>query len=42
MSKDPALEEGSEFSPRYGADGLVAVVCTDAVALTIETGYAHF
>lgn len=57
MSGNPALEEGSEFTPRYGADGLVAVVCTDAasgdvlmlawanaeaVALTLETGYAHF
>lgn len=57
MSSNPALEEGGAFTPRYGSDGLLAVVCTnaatgevlmlawanaEAVALTIETGYAHF
>ena len=52
-----ALEEGSSFSPRFGADGLVTAVVTDArdgmvlmlahmnaeaLALTLETGIAHY
>jgi phosphoribosyl-AMP cyclohydrolase len=52
-----ALEEGSVFSPRFGAGGLVTAVVTDAkdgmllmvahmnaeaLALTIETGVAHY
>ncbi len=52
-----ALEEGSDFSPRFGADGLVTAVVTDArdgmvlmlahmnaeaLALTLETGIAHY
>ena len=51
------LEEGSVFSPRFGADGLVTAVVTDAhdgmllmvahmnaqaLALTLETGIAHY
>ena len=52
-----ALEEGSVFSPRFDANGLVTAVVTDAgdgmllmvahmnaeaLALTIETGVAHY
>ena len=52
-----ALEEGSIFSPRFDAAGLVTVVVTDAgdgvllmvahmnaeaLALTLETGVAHY
>ena len=52
-----ALEEGSVFSPRFDANGLVTAVVTDAgdgmllmvahmnaeaLALTIETGIAHY
>ena len=52
-----ALEEGALFAPRFGADGLVTAVVTDAgdgmllmvahmnaeaLALTIETGIAHY
>ncbi len=51
------LEEGSDFSPRFDAAGLVTVVVTDAddgmllmvahmnaeaLALTLETGIAHY
>ena len=52
-----SLEEGTAFSPRFGHDGLVTAVVTDArdgillmvahmnaqaLALTIETGVAHY
>lgn len=52
-----SLEEGSVFSPRFDANGLVTAVVTDAkdgmllmiahmnaeaLALTIETGVAHY
>lgn len=52
-----ALEEGSAFTPRFGPDGLVTAVVTDAgdgallmvahmnaqsLALTLETGIAHY
>ena len=52
-----ALEEGDVFAPRFGADGLVTAVVTDAgdgmllmvahmnaeaLALTLETGVAHY
>lgn len=52
-----ALEEGSVFSPRFDAGGLVTAIVTDAsdgmllmvahmnaeaLALTIETGVAHY
>ena len=52
-----ALEEGSVFSPRFDANGLVTAVVTDAgdgmllmvahmnaeaLALTLETGIAHY
>lgn len=52
-----ALEEGTEFSPRFDAAGLVTAVVTDAgdgmllmvahmnaeaLALTLETGVAHY
>jgi phosphoribosyl-AMP cyclohydrolase len=52
-----ALEEGSVFSPRFDANGLVTAVVTDArdgmllmvahmnaeaLALTVETGVAHY
>jgi phosphoribosyl-AMP cyclohydrolase len=52
-----ALEEGSVFTPRFDANGLVTVVVTDAadgvllmvahmnakaLALTLETGIAHY
>lgn len=52
-----ALEEGSVLSPRFGRDGLITVVTTDAetgaplmvahmnaqaLALTLETGQAHY
>jgi phosphoribosyl-AMP cyclohydrolase len=52
-----ALEEGSIFSPRFDASGLVTAVVTDAkdgmllmvahmnaeaLALTVETGVAHY
>ncbi|MGB3418084.1 MAG: phosphoribosyl-AMP cyclohydrolase [Mesorhizobium sp.] len=51
------LEQGSVFSPRFDADGLVTAVVTDAadgvllmvahmnaeaLALTLETGIAHY
>ena len=51
------IEEGSAFTPRFGADGLVTAVVTDAgdgallmvahmnaqaLALTLETGIAHY
>lgn len=51
------LEEGTTFSPRFDADGLLTAVVTDArdaavlmvahmnaeaLALTIETGVAHY
>ena len=51
------LEEGTVFTPRFGADGLVTAVVTDAthgellmvahmnaeaLALTLETGIAHY
>jgi phosphoribosyl-AMP cyclohydrolase len=51
------LEESSTFSPRFGPDGLVTAVVTDArdgmllmvahmnaeaLALTLETGIAHY
>lgn len=51
------LEEGDVFTPRFGADGLVTAVVTDAgdgallmvahmnaqsLALTLETGIAHY
>jgi phosphoribosyl-AMP cyclohydrolase len=59
---DPALgkvelEEGSAFTPRFDADGLIACITTDArdgqvlmlaymnaeaLALTLETGIAHY
>ena len=61
FSKPPAdkkaLEEGTVFSPRFDAGGLVTTVVTDAgdgmllmvahmnaeaLALTIETGIAHY
>ncbi len=53
----PALEEGSAFTPRFDAAGLVTAVVTDAsdntvlmlahmnaeaLALTLETGIAHY
>ncbi|TIV76535.1 MAG: phosphoribosyl-AMP cyclohydrolase, partial [Mesorhizobium sp.] len=56
-SSKKALEEGSVFSPRFDAAGLVTVVVTDAgdgmllmvahmnaeaLALTLETGIAHY
>jgi len=52
-----ALEEGTAFSPRFDANGLVTAVVTDAgdkallmvahmnaeaLALTLETGIAHY
>ena len=52
-----ALEEGTEFSPRFDAAGLVTAIVTDAgdgmllmvahmnaeaLALTLETGVAHY
>lgn len=52
-----ALEEGPAFTPRFGADGLITAVVTDAadgellmvahmnaeaLALTLETGIAHY
>lgn len=52
-----ALEEGAAFTPRFGPDGLITAVVTDArdgellmvahmnaeaLALTIETGVAHY
>ena len=52
-----ALEEGSVFSPRFDANGLVTAVVTDAgdgmllmvahmnaeaLALTLDTGIAHY
>jgi len=52
-----ALEEGSVFSPRFDANGLITAVVTDArdgallmvahmnaeaLALTLETGFAHY
>lgn len=52
-----ALEEGTAFSPRFDADGLVTAIVTDAVdgallmvahmnaealALSLETGIAHY
>ena len=51
------IEEGSAFTPRFGADGLITAVVTDAgdgallmvahmnaqaLALTMETGIAHY
>ena len=51
------LEEGDAFTPRFGADGLITAVVTDAgdgallmvahmnaqaLALTLETGIAHY
>ena len=51
------IEEGSAFTPRFGADGLITAVVTDAgdgallmvahmnaqaLALTLETGIAHY
>ena len=51
------IEEGSAFTPRFGADGLITAVVTDAgdgallmvahmnaqaLALTLETGVAHY
>ena len=51
------LEEGGAFTPRFGADGLITAVVTDAgdgallmvahmnaqaLALTLETGIAHY
>ena len=51
------LEEGGAFTPRFGADGLITAVVTDAgdgallmvahmnaqaLALTMETGIAHY
>ena len=51
------LEEGGAFTPRFGADGLITAVVTDAgdgallmvahmnaqaLALTLETGVAHY
>jgi phosphoribosyl-AMP cyclohydrolase len=51
------LEEGSAFTPRFGADGLITCVTVDvqdgtilmvahmnaqALALTLETGIAHY
>ncbi|WP_315928770.1 phosphoribosyl-AMP cyclohydrolase [Mesorhizobium sp. SP-1A] len=51
------LEEGAAFTPRFGTDGLVTAVVTDArdgmllmvahmnaeaLALTLETGIAHY
>jgi phosphoribosyl-AMP cyclohydrolase len=51
------LEEGTDFTPRFGADGLIACITTDvhdgtilmvahmneeALALTLETGIAHY
>ena len=56
-SDQHALEEGSAFSPRFDAAGLVTAVVTDAgdgtllmvahmnadaLALTLETGVAHY
>ncbi|RUV27686.1 phosphoribosyl-AMP cyclohydrolase, partial [Mesorhizobium sp. M5C.F.Ca.IN.020.32.2.1] len=56
-SDKKALEEGTVFSPRFDASGLVTVVVTDAdhgmllmvahmnaeaLALTLETGIAHY
>lgn len=56
-SDKTAHEEGSVFSPRFDANGLVTAVVTDAgdgmllmvahmnaeaLALTIETGFAHY
>lgn len=52
-----ALEEGLAFTPKFGADGLLTAIVTDArdglplmvahmnadaLALTIETGIAHY
>ena len=52
-----ALEEGAAFTPRFGPDGLITAVATDAadgsllmvahmnaeaLALTLETGIAHY
>ena len=56
-SDKAALEEGTAFSPRFDASGLVTAVVTDAgdgvvlmvahmnaeaLALTLETGIAHY
>lgn len=56
LSKD-ALEEGTAFTPRFDANGLMAAIVTeaasgevlmlafmnaDALALTLQTGEAHF
>ena len=56
-SDKSALEEGSAFTPRFDANGLVTVVVTDAadgallmvahmnaeaLALTLQTGIAHY
>jgi phosphoribosyl-AMP cyclohydrolase len=56
-SDKKALEEGTAFSPRFDANGLVTAVVTDAgdntllmvahmnaeaLALTLETGIAHY
>lgn len=56
-SDKKALEEGSAFSPRFGPDGLITAIATDAgdgellmvahmnaeaLAMTIETGIAHY
>lgn len=56
-SDKKALEDGSAFTPRFDADGLLTAVVTDAadgkllmvahmnaeaLALTLETGVAHY
>ena len=57
LSDKAQLEEGGAFTPRFGADGLITAVVTDAgdgallmvahmnaqaLALTLETGIAHY
>ena len=57
LSDKAQLEEGGAFTPRFGADGLITAVVTDAgdgallmvahmnaqaLALTMETGIAHY